>query len=155
MNSTKNVNPSFFVDTNLLVYVYDATDQAKRDRATAVVIALAEAGTGAISTQVLSELYRALTKGRGLNLAPDVAEASVLRYARSWPVLDVNLVHVMEAMRGVREHRLSYYDALIWATARLNGVPYLLSEDGQDGRIVEGVRMVNPLTPDFNLDFLS
>jgi predicted nucleic acid-binding protein len=151
----RNVNPSFFVDTNVLAYVYDASDDAKRERATSIVLALGDDGTGAISMQVLSELYRALTKPRGLNLAPEVAEASVLRYARSWPVFDVSLVHVMEAMRGVRQHKLSYYDSLIWATARLNGIPYLLSEDGQDGRYLEGVRILNPLTADFDLALLS
>ena len=151
----RNVNPSFFVDTNLLAYVYDAKDDVKRQRATAVVLALGGTGRAAVSTQVLGELFRALTKPHGLNLPAEVAEASVLRYARSWPVLDVNVVHVMEAMRGVREHRLSYYDALIWATARLNGILFLLSEDGQDGRYLDGVRILNPLHPDFDLAMLS
>ena len=64
-------------------------------------------------------------------------------------------VNVMEALRAVREHRLSYYDALIWATARLNGVPFLLSEDGQDGRLIEGVRTLNPLNPAFDLGSLK
>jgi predicted nucleic acid-binding protein len=46
---------------------------------------------------------------------------------------------------GQREHyRLSFWDALIWATARNAGVPVVLSEDYQDGREIEGVRFVNP-----------
>ena len=27
---------------------------------------------------------------------------------------------VLEALRGVRDHQISYYDAQIWASARLN-----------------------------------
>jgi predicted nucleic acid-binding protein len=57
-------------------------------------------------------------------------------------------------LRGVREHKLNYYDALIWATARLNGLTYVLTEDGQDGRDLDGVRLVNPLREDFDLAWL-
>jgi predicted nucleic acid-binding protein len=85
----------------------------------------------------------------------DTAEATVRNFLRSWPIFDVTPMHVYEAVRGVREHRLSYYDALIWATARLNGVPHLLSEDGQDGRYLEGVRYLNPFAPDFDVAQLS
>ena len=59
---------------------------------------------------------------------------------------------VLEAGRGVRDHHLSYYDAQIWAAARLNQVPLVFSEDFQDGRVLEGVRFVNPFTPGFVLE---
>jgi len=61
----------------------------------------------------------------------------------------------MEAGRGVRQHHLSYFDAQIWATARLNGIPTIFTEDFENGRRVEGVRFVNPLLPDFNIADLS
>ena len=38
---------------------------------------------------------------------------------------------------------LHYYDALIRATARLNQVPVIFSEDFDDGRILKGVRFIN------------
>jgi predicted nucleic acid-binding protein len=61
-------------------------------------------------------------------------------------------VIVTEAARGVRDHQLAYYDAQIWATARLHGVPIILSEDFQTGRTLEGVRFVNPFADDFQLN---
>jgi predicted nucleic acid-binding protein len=150
----KNASPSFFIDTNILAYAYDAKDVAKRERALAVLQAL---GTdkAAISTQVLSELYTSLTRPRGINLPRETAEAVVERYLQFWPVFEIEPLHILDAMRAVRQHRLSYYDALIWATARLNGFPYLLSEDGQDGRYLEGVHILNPLAPDFDLALLA
>ncbi len=48
------------------------------------------------------------------------------------------------AMRGVREHGLSFWDALLWATVRRVGVDLLISEDFQDRRTIEGVRILNP-----------
>jgi predicted nucleic acid-binding protein len=58
---------------------------------------------------------------------------------------------VLEAVRGVRKHRLAYWDAQIWATARLNQVPLILSEDFSDGQVLKGVRFVNPFAPGFDL----
>lgn len=48
------------------------------------------------------------------------------------------------ATRAVRDHGLSFWDALLWATVRRAGVRTLISEDLQDGRMLEGVRIVNP-----------
>jgi predicted nucleic acid-binding protein len=57
----------------------------------------------------------------------------------------------MEAARGVRDYLLAYYDAQIWAIARLNQIPIIFSEDFQDGQLLEGVRFINPFTSKFNL----
>lgn len=51
------------------------------------------------------------------------------------------------AMRAVEEHGLSFWDAMLWATVRRAGVRILISEDFQDGRLLEGVRIVNPFVP--------
>jgi predicted nucleic acid-binding protein len=52
---------------------------------------------------------------------------------------------VLEALRGVREHLLSYYDAQIWALARLGQVAMALSEDFNPGAVLDGVSFTNPL----------
>ena len=49
-----------------------------------------------------------------------------------------------DAIRAVRVHRLAFWDAMLWATARRAGVRFLVSEDFQDGQTIEGVRVVNP-----------
>jgi predicted nucleic acid-binding protein len=38
-----------------------------------------------------------------------------------------------------------------WACAHLNQIPAILSEDFPDGRILEGVRFVNPFAETFEL----
>ena len=151
----RSVSPRFFVDTNILAYAYDQSDDVRRVRAQEVLDALYRAGTGAISTQVLSELYSTMIRPRRLNLPHEAAEASIINYLRSWLVLEVRPLNVLEALRAVRQHRFSYWDALIWATARLNGIPYVLSEDGQDGAYIEGVRNLNPLRADFDLSLVQ
>ena len=52
----------------------------------------------------------------------------------------------------MREHQLSYWDAQIWAAARLNQVPVVFSEDFRAGVSLEGVRFVNPFAADCRVD---
>jgi predicted nucleic acid-binding protein len=68
-----------------------------------------------------------------------------------WRVIDLTPIIVLEAARGVRDHQLSYYDAQIWAAARLNQAPVVFSEDFQHQQTLEGVRFINPFSPDFEL----
>ena len=68
------------------------------------------------------------------------AGSLVAIYARTWPVFDLAPESTLEAIRGVREFRLAFWDALLWASARLNRIPYLLTEDGPTGAVIEGVR---------------
>jgi predicted nucleic acid-binding protein len=69
-----------------------------------------------------------------------------------WPVFDLTPLIVLEAARGARDHGLPYYDAQIWASARLNQVTILFSEDFSDGQLLEGVRFVNPFSPHFQVE---
>jgi predicted nucleic acid-binding protein len=59
---------------------------------------------------------------------------------------------VLEAGRGVWDHQSSCYDALTWATARLNQIRVIFGGDFNDGRISEGVRFVNPFSPDLAIE---
>jgi predicted nucleic acid-binding protein len=76
-------------------------------------------------------------------------------YLRSWLVYDLTGLVILEAVRGVHRHRLPYWDSLIWATAKLNGVANLLSEDFNNGATLEGVHFLNPFLETFDLTLLK
>jgi predicted nucleic acid-binding protein len=59
---------------------------------------------------------------------------------------------VREAARGVAAHRFHFWDAQLWATARLNQIEVLLSEDLSDGSMVGGVRFLNPFGTAFQIE---
>ncbi len=69
----------------------------------------------------------------------------------AWPVLDLTPLIVLEAARGAYQHQMRIWDAQIWATARLNQIPVILSEDFSDGAVIEGIRIVNPFAEHFEL----
>lgn len=142
---------AYLIDTNVLVYAYDPTDDAKRQRAVEVLTHLASTGTGALSAQVLGEFYVVVTRRIPSPLTPQEATRSITNYLRSWPVYDISGWAVREAAQGSQRYQMNYWDALIWATAKLRQVPTVLSEDFADGLMIEGIRFVNPFTPAFRL----
>ena len=75
----------------------------------------------------------------------------VTRHGESWDDSPVTPLIVLEAARGVRDHRLGYWDAQLWATARLNQIPTVLSEDFADGQTLDAVRFHDPFLPRFDL----
>lgn len=139
---------AILVDTNVLVYAYDPRDAAKNVRAQAVLKDLHRHKVGHFSAQTLAEFMSA---SRKLGIAVADALTYAQAFAAAWPVLDVTAQVVLEAGRGVRDHQLSYYDAQIWATARLNQIPVIFSEDFNSGATLEGVRFVNPFVATFNI----
>jgi predicted nucleic acid-binding protein len=44
----------------------------------------------------------------------------------------------------VKEHSISFWDAMLWAVANEAGVTLLLSEDFQHARVLEGIQFFNP-----------
>ena len=49
-----------------------------------------------------------------------------------------------EALRGVEAHGLAFYDDQIWAVARLQGIPVVLSEDFPTGAVLEERAVLEP-----------
>ena len=140
-----------FVDTNVLVYPYDRSHPEKQVRALGVLERLVLNGQGVLSAQVLGEFFRVVTTKLLDPLSMEEAERQVQAYFQTWVVTDITPLIVLEAARGVREHRLNYWDAQLWATALLNQAPVVLSEDFADGRTIEGIRFLNPFSRQFQM----
>jgi len=145
------MNGRVFLDTNLLAYAYDVSEPSKQQRAIEVLDAVASAGAGVVSTQVLAEFFLTVTRKLSQPLSVKDALSRVSHYLRICYVLDVTGVVVLQAIDGVLKHRLHYWDAQIWAVARLNQIPVVFSEDFSEGTVLEGVRFVNPLRPAFRV----
>lgn len=140
------------IDTNLLVYMFDDRDPERQKRALEVVTTLGELSIGCLSAQCLSEFYSATTRGAHPILTPEDAAEQAGLIAQAFPVFPVTSQVVMEAIRGVSEYQFSFWDAQIWAVARLNQTPTIFSEDFSPGTETESVRFANPFAADFDLD---
>jgi predicted nucleic acid-binding protein len=144
--------PPILIDTNLLVYLYNIGFPRKAAQARKVLDHLELTRNGRLSVQCLAEFLNVSTR----KLAPPLTRTEALEQAslftRMWPVFDLTPLIVLEAARGARDHNVPYYDAQIWASARLNQVTVVFSEDFSDGQMLEGVRFVNPFSPEFRVE---
>ncbi len=150
-----NALNAFLIDSNILVYVYDPRDKRKQELAAILVDRLITAGQAVLSVQCLTEFFNATTRKLPERLSPVQATERVSRLIRSCRILDLTPDAVLEGCRGAASHSLSVWDALIWATAKLNQVPYVLTEDMQHGQFLEGVRFQDPFAPDFDPSLLE
>ncbi|MFN8495220.1 MAG: PIN domain-containing protein [Caldilineaceae bacterium] len=141
-----------FVDTNVLVYAYDAREREKHVRAIQIIDQFNRAGVGVISTQVLTEFFVTITRKLPDPLTPYEAYTHLGNYVQSWTILDLTALIVLEAARGVVDYQFSVWDAQIWAAAKLNQIEIVFSEDFNGGAMIEGVRFINPFAPDFRLE---
>lgn len=142
--------PPILMDTNILVYVMDAHNPDQQEKAIALLVTLARKRLGCLSAQNLAEFMNATINK--LHLSPTHMIEQVENWQRIFVVYDLTPQIVLEAARGVHDHQLSYYDAQIWAVARLNQIPVVFSEDFQNGQTLEGVQFVNPFASTFNLN---
>jgi predicted nucleic acid-binding protein len=70
---------------------------------------------------------------------------AVLDDFASWPVVVVNYELIRESVLLSDESKISFWDALIVSSAARSGASTLFTEDLNDGQIVRGVRVANPL----------
>ena len=136
------VNP-VFVDTNVLLYSEDAAHAVKQARATAWLRELWLRRMGRISNQVLNEFYVNATRKLQPPMPQGDARAEVRRYQRWQPwVLDHATVETAWSVQS--RFQLSYWDALVVASAQAQGCRYLLSEDMQHMQVMDQVQVINP-----------
>jgi len=130
-----------FIDTNVLTYLFDSAEDEKQERAQQALAT--ETREVFVSTQVLQELYVSLTKGKNPITTSEVAEQAV-HEASKYSVVHVDAALVFSAIQIARNHRISFWDALIVGAAARAECETLLSEDLNAGQLIEGVRIENP-----------
>lgn len=119
-----------FFDSNILIYTL-ASDDPRQTVATGL---LAKGGT--ISVQVLNEFANATRRKLKLTWA-EVAEALTAIRQICAALVPLTVATHEAAIRLAARYGFAFYDALIVASALEAGCVTLLSEDMQDGLLVE------------------
>jgi predicted nucleic acid-binding protein len=132
-----------FLDTNILVYLFDADAPTKQLQVRAILANPALRGRLILSTQVLQEFYVCVTRKLAVPLDPKEA-AQTVRDLATWPVVQIDPPLILSGIARSRTEQLSFWDALIVEAALAGGAAHLYSEDLQDGRVIEGLHIVNP-----------
>jgi predicted nucleic acid-binding protein len=132
-----------FIDTNILVYAYDASAGAKHSGAQQILAELWNSGLGVVSTQVLEEFFVTVT--RKLPKPIDLSQArEIVSDLLKWEAVTIDGDTILDAIDIHRDHGISFWDSLILATAASAGCTVLYSEDLSSGRIVGRINIKNP-----------
>jgi predicted nucleic acid-binding protein len=129
--------PGSFLDSNIVLYLA-SENLAKADRAQELV---AEGGT--ISVQVLNEIANVSRRKMGLSWAETRNFLLMIRgLLEVKPItIDIHNVGISQAER----YKLSVYDSMIVSAALSAECDTLLSEDLQNGLLINGrLRVLNP-----------
>lgn len=132
-----------FVDTNVMVYAYDADAGIKHQTAQSYLKELWQTGQGVLSIQVLQEFYVTLTRKLSKPLSGLAARELIQTYA-AWEVYSPTATDVVAAAELAEHHRLSFWDAMIIVAAQMSGATKLFSEDLQNDRLMGGLTVTNP-----------
>jgi len=134
-----------FIDSSVILYLFDDTDAAKRGTARRLIDdALLNRSSRSISFQVVQEVLNVLIHRyrppASLEDARLTLETILLPLWRVMPSRSLYLHALdLQARYGYR-----FYDSLIVAAALEDDCTRLLSEDLQDGQRIDGLVIINP-----------
>jgi len=141
----------YLIDANILVYSFDNRYLEKQQKAADLIRILTDNEFAALSTQALGEFYNAVTKRIPFPLSPVEAYMELEAFLNSFWICDLTATVILDAARAAREHQMHYWDAQIWATAKLYEIPTILTEDLPGKERIEMIQYINPLLPEFDL----
>jgi predicted nucleic acid-binding protein len=129
-------------DTNVLVYATASLQDPKALRARELIARAMRAGRTILLLQTLAEFANVAIRKAGIPIE------DIIKTINAWravlPVQAADEEDLSAALEAVRAHRLPFWDALLWASAQRAGLRCLLTEDLQDGFLLQSVRFVNP-----------
>ena len=134
-----------FVDTNVLVYAFDASAGKKKAAAEHLLANLWDKGTGCLSVQVLQEFFVTVTAKVAQPLSSDEAADRVREFA-TWKVFVPTSDDVLAAIVLHKQVNLSFWDAMVVHAAAELGCDVVWTEDLNDGQVIRGVQIRDPFT---------
>ena len=134
----KQMKDRVFVDTNVFVYLYSEDEKEKQNRALNAL----EHYDCVTSTQTLNEFCNVCLKK--MRMPEEVVSHSIDEISEECEITLIDHYTVKKALALRSKYGYSYYDCLILASALACDCQYLLTEDLQNGQIIENkLKVVN------------
>ena len=128
------------VDSNILIYAELEPESEKGTRCADLILRVAR--DGVIPAQVLGEYLRFVQRRMPEAFEQAIRQASIYQAAfLTPPTTDVTINKASELARA---HGMQLWDCVVCAASIDAGAKFLMTEDMQDGRIIDGLRLINP-----------
>ena len=128
------------LDSNILIYAELEPESEKGTRSAALILRAAR--DGVIPAQVLGEYLRFVQRRAPAAFEDAMRQASIYQAAFLTPPTTDAIVNKASAL--ARAHRMQLWDCVVCAASLDAGAKVLMTEDMQDGRIIDGLRVINP-----------
>lgn len=128
------------LDSNILIYAELEPDTEKGKRAADLVLRASH--DGVIPVQVLGEFLRFIERRAPAAFEEAKQQVSIYQTAFLTPSTTDSVINKASAL--ARTHRMQFWDCVVCAASAEAGAKVLLTEDMQDGRILDGLRLMNP-----------
>jgi len=128
-----------FIDTNILIYAYSATELDKRK----ISLAILGSYNIVISIQVINEFIWIMNRKFNINYT----QLGILvdKFWNKFKVSQITKFSIEKALEIAQNYKYSYWDSLIIACALENECSILFTEDMHDGQLIEGIlKIKNP-----------
>jgi predicted nucleic acid-binding protein len=132
-----------FLDTNLLLYAYDAGSPAKHSVAVRILEDLWKGGNGILSTQVLQEFFVNVTKKIPKPLSVAVSREIVEDFLK-WRIVPIEGRTILRAIDLHEKQKYAFRDSLVIQSAIEGGARWLFSDDLKDGQKIGDLTIRNP-----------
>ena len=132
----KQMRDKVFIDTNILLYLYDI-DGDKKQKAKEIL-----KSNHCISTQVLNEFSNISIKK--IKISAEELDINLRKIIEKTTLFNFNEETIRLAIKIQSQYRFQYYDSLIIATALENNCNILYSEDMQHNQKIDTLTIVNP-----------
>ena len=135
----------FLIDTNILVYASEKEQGSKNHKAKGLINRCwSGEDIFALSSQNLAEFVYVTTRKAKLDLKEAETFAGFIFNFQGFKKISYNSKTVMSAIEIANEFKTSFWDALLAATMRENGIFNIYTENVNDFKI-PWIKAVNPL----------
>ena len=135
-----------FYDTNILIYAYDLNEPRKRKLCKQIVKdVFSGKEVGAVSGQILVELYNSLTLKLAVpaGSASKIVESFIL--SNNWLKINYNENTIRAAIRSSLAFKSPFLDTLIAETMKEHALNTIITENEKDFIKIPGMKVVNPI----------
>ncbi|MCF7929762.1 MAG: PIN domain-containing protein [Spirochaetales bacterium] len=133
-----------FLDTNLFIYLFDEQAVEKRRTAERLIFQAIEEQNSVISFQVVQETLNVITTKMEVPAASEDARLFFDTVLSSLWKVQPNPRIYRYALYIQSRFCYGFYDSLIISSAIEAGCKRILTEDMNDGQIIDGVKIENP-----------
>jgi predicted nucleic acid-binding protein len=138
-----------FVDSNIFLY-RNALDDPRHETALQLLRRLLSSHLIVISPQVIGEVFTNLRRDAGA----DAANSQIRGMLDTCVLQPLDGRTTDSTMRIMDRYGFDFWDSQILAAAIASGARYLITEDLQDGQVIDGVTVVDPFREGFDPDTL-